>query len=150
MKVEVKRLYKKPEYTVGKLYVDGEYICDTLEDVDRGLTQSMNTSDINRIKVKGSTAIPTGNYVLSVSARSPRFGNMKFYQDTCNGRLPRLMSVPCFEGVLIHVGTNVENTQGCILVGYNKAVGRLVRGKDAFVKLWDKIKDSRDLSISIH
>lgn len=149
MKVEVKRLYKKPEYTVGKLYVDGEYICDTLEDVDRGLTQSMKTSDIKRIKVNGSTAIPTGNYALSLSITSPRFGNMKFYEDTCNGKLPRLMSVPGFDGVLIHVGTNVENTQGCILVGYNKAVGRLVRGKEAFVKLWTKIKDSRDLFISV-
>lgn len=40
MKLELKRIAKKEAYTIGRLYVDGNYFCDTIEDTDRGLKQS--------------------------------------------------------------------------------------------------------------
>ncbi len=149
MKIEVKRLYKKTGYTVGKMYVDDKYICDTLEDVDRGLRSDMTENEISKKKIYGKTAIPSGEYRVTLNVTSPKFGSMPFYKDVCDGRLPRLLCVPGFTGVLIHVGANAGNTEGCILVGYNKERGRLVDGKDAFRKLWAAIKGTRDLTVNI-
>jgi hypothetical protein len=53
MKLTVKRVAKQPTYTIGKLYVNDKYFCDTLEDVDRGLTDKMTVDEIAKIKVKG-------------------------------------------------------------------------------------------------
>ena len=62
MKLELKRIAKRSTYTIGRLYIDGVYFCDTLEDTDRGLTSEMSEAEIKRIKVYGQTAIPTGTY----------------------------------------------------------------------------------------
>lgn len=149
MRIEVKRLYRKPAYTVGKMYVDGSYVCDTLEDTDRGLDSSMPVEDIARRKVYGKTAIPSGEYEATVAVMSPKFGQMPFYKEVCGGRLPRLIGVPGFIGVLIHAGRTADNTDGCVLVGYNRAVGQLLDGKEAFRKLWGLVKDARTLTVKI-
>lgn len=149
MNIEVKRLYKKADYTIGKLYVDGQYVSDTLEDTDRGLTQDMSEDEISKKKVYGKTAIPSGEYEVTLSVISPKFGKMPYYKDVCGGRLPRLLSVPGFYGVLIHVGSTAGNTEGCVLVGYNRERGRLVDGKAAFKKLYGIIKDTKGIKINI-
>ena len=51
MIITVKRIAKRPTYTIGKLYIDGKYFCDTIEDKDRGLTQNMPLSEIKKKKV---------------------------------------------------------------------------------------------------
>ena len=65
MKIVLKRIAKRDSYTIGRLYIDGVKFCDTLEDKDRGLTQSMSVEDIKSKKVYGKTAIPTGTYTVS-------------------------------------------------------------------------------------
>lgn len=40
MQLRLKRIAKRNTYTIGKLYIDGEYFCDTIEDKDRGLKQN--------------------------------------------------------------------------------------------------------------
>lgn len=150
MKILVKRIAKKPTYTIGKLYVDGKYVCDTLEDKDRGLNQKMPLSEIKKLKVYGQTAIPTGTYKVNMNIVSPSFGKREFYKKVCNGKLPRLMNVPGYEGVLIHVGDGprgAELTQGCILVGENKIVGQLVNGKETFKKLYNMLKGDIEITI---
>lgn len=149
MKLVVNRLWKKDTYTIGKLYLNGEYICDTLEDKDRGLKQSMLKNDIAKIKVMHQTAIPTGTYKVNLDTFSPKFGYQDFYKKTCNGKLPRLVNVPGYEGVLIHVGNKAEDTSGCILVGYNKVKGGLTNSRDCFKLLYDKIKGDPELTIEI-
>lgn len=149
MIIEVKRLWKKDKYTIGKLYVDGEYLCDTLEDKDRGLRQSMLKGEIIRLKIPNETAIPSGTYKVRLDTYSPRFGAMPFYQQTCNGKLPRLVDVPGYDGVLIHVGATAANTSGCILVGRNTAVGMLTDGKEAFTKLMDRLRGQTDVSVKV-
>lgn len=149
MKIEVKRTDKGTSYTMGQLYVDGELICDTLEDVDRNLNQQMSEEVIRQKKVYGETAIPRGTYSVTLNVFSSKFGSLPFYKETCGGKLPRLLNVPGYEGVLIHVGKRVENTMGCILVGKKVCAGHLDDGKVAFKKLWDKIKDGKDVTISI-
>lgn len=150
MKIEVKRDFFANGFTAGKLSVDGVYLCDTLEDADRGLTKEMGEAEVLKRKVAGETAIPKGVYKVTLNIRSPRFGSMPFYKETCDGKLPRLLNVPGYDGVLIHVGKTADNTLGCILVGERAGGGSsLVKGKDAFQRLWSKIEGSKDLTIEI-
>lgn len=126
MKLEVKRVAKRSTYTIGKLYINGVYFCDTLEDKDRGLKQSDAVYSIKKIKVPNHTAIPTGFYKVIVN-KSPKFGRM----------LPRLLNVPGFEGILIHRGNTDKDTSGCIIVGENKVVGKVINSTGYETRLVD-------------
>lgn len=106
MNLQLKRNLKANTYTIGQLYINGEYFCDTLEDRERNLSQEK--------KIPGETAIPAGTYKIVVNI-SPRFKRL----------LPRLSGVPGFEGVLIHRGNTDKDTAGCILVGEYKQTGKL-------------------------
>ena len=150
MHISIARLFKKEKYTIGCLYVDGQYVCDTLEDTDRGLTVAMSESEISKIKIAHETAIPTGTYTVDLDTVSPRFGNKPFFQELCGGKLPRLDKVPGFSGVLIHTGNTTADTDGCILLGYNKIKGGLIDSKVAFTKFYNLIKDQKDLILEIH
>lgn len=101
MELLLRRIARRSSYTIGKLYVDGAYFCDTLEDTDRGLDQSWGEAEILAQKIAGETAIPTGTYEVTLSVVSPRFGKKSAYA-FCEGKLPRLLHVPGFEGVLMH------------------------------------------------
>jgi len=85
-------------FTKGKLFVNGTFVCYTLEDKVRDFT--------NDIKVYGKTAIPSGSYTVELSV-STRFGIL----------LPILLDVPYFAGIRIHSGNSAKDTDGCILVG---------------------------------
>lgn len=148
VKLLLKRIAKKPTYTIGKLYIDDKYFCDTIEDTDRGLSQTLPL-DINVMrKVKGKTAIPTGTYKITLNVVSQRFGNRAQYR-FCNGKLPRLLNVPAFEGVLIHIGNDANDTEGCILVGMNKQVGKVLDSTTTFRKLYEILKVHKDITITI-
>ena len=110
MKLRVERLWKKPGYTVGRLYVDGKLFSNTLEDTVRDLSREK--------KIPGKTAIPYGEYKV-IFNWSPKFGR----------NLPRLLNVPCFDGILIHPGNSADDSSGCILVGKNTEVGRLTESR---------------------
>lgn len=139
MEIKVKRKWKKEAYAIGKMYIDGEYICDTLEDKDRGLTSNMSVAQICGVKVHGETAIPTGRYLVDMKTVSPRFGGRAQYQ-FCKGRLPRLCNTPGYQGVLIHIGNTAKDTDGCILVGENKEKGKVLNSKATFRKLYPILK----------
>jgi hypothetical protein len=96
MELLLKRIARRNGYTIGKLHVNGKYVCDTIEDQDRFF--------YGKPKMKGETAIPCGRYEVVQNVFSNRFGNKTFYKNLCNGYLPRLLNVPQFEGVLIHCG----------------------------------------------
>lgn len=153
MKILVKRIAKKDTYTIGKMYIDGKYFCDTLEDKDRGLTQTTPLSIIKSKKVPGQTAIPTGTYKVTLDTISPKFSTKDFYKNTCSGKLPRLLNVPGFSGILIHVGDGPKGaalSSGCILVGKNTVVGQLTEGKYIFTSLYKELLKSKDnITISI-
>lgn len=151
MKLELKRFRMGAEknYTIGRLYADGKYVCDTLEPKDRELTQSMDMKEIKRRKVAGKTAIPGGTYKVVTNMVSPRFSKSGYYQRVCGGRLPRLTGVPGFEGVLIHCGFKVAHTAGCILVGYNTEVGRLTDSRQCFERLWRLLRDGEETYVKL-
>ena len=136
MELRLKRRYNGNGYTIGSLYVNGAYFCDTLEDADRGLDSSMTLDELKRRKLKRITAIPTGTYRVSMAYYSPKFGGRAFYKKTCSGKLPRLLDVPAFDGILIHCGNTAKDTDGCILVGENKIKGQVINSQDTFRKLY--------------
>jgi len=96
--------------------------CDTLEPPRRNLLNGGKWD--KRLKVKGMTAIPEGRYLMRFTY-SPKFGK----------RLFLLMDVPLFDGIRIHSGNSVKDTQGCILVGNNTKVGRLENSRAVLFKL---------------
>lgn len=139
MEIKVKRIARKEAYTIGKMYVDGAYVCDTLEDKDRGLTSNMSVAQICGVKIKGKTAIPTGRCLVDMKTVSPRFGGRAQYQ-FCKGRLPRLCNTPGYQGVLIHIGNSAKDSDGCILVGENKEKGKVLNSTATFRKLYPILK----------
>lgn len=152
MDILIKRIARKQKYTIGKLYIDGVYFSDTLEDRDRGLKQSMPLDEIKKLKIPKQTAIPTGTYKVTTNVVSPRFSKKAFYMETCSGRVPRILNVPGFDGILIHVGDGPraqDLTEGCVLIGQNKIVGQLINGKEIFKKFVNKLKDSKNITLTI-
>ena len=130
MKLKVERRFLGPDYTIGTLEVDGKYFCDTLEDRVRDLSREK--------KVPGETAIPAGRYEVIVNI-SPRFKR----------KLPRLLNVPGFEGILIHRGNTPEDTAGCILVGENKVKGKVINSTPYELRLTEMIERAQTAGESI-
>lgn len=141
--VELKliRTYFGSNYTIGKLYVNGEYFCDTLEDKDRGLTSDMSNREINLIKIKNETAIPYGKYEVTLSVQSPKYSDYNTYPwaKRYNAFIPRLIEVPGFDGILIHPGNDHTDTSGCILCGKNTQKGMVTSSQKTFFNLMDEI-----------
>ena len=139
MELTLKRIALRSEYTIGKLYVDGEYVCDTIEDTVRDLDKDGKFAN-GEVKIPGKTAIPYGSYEVTMKLRSPKYSNFTKYPWTkkYDGYLPRLLNVPHFEGILIHAGNTAEDTEGCICVGLNKVVGKVVDSVNTFRKLMDE------------
>lgn len=115
MEILLRRIARKETYTIGKLYIDGEYVCDTLEDKDRGLDQSMSLEEIKKKKVYSETAIPTGRYQIIWS-----------YSAKFKKTMPLVMNVPGYQGIRIHSGNTHVDTAGCLLLGENKVVGKVI------------------------
>ena len=148
MEILVKRIAKKSKYTIGKMYIDGQYICDTLEDADRGLNQNMSLEEIKNKKVYGKTAVPTGTYKVDMNTVSPKFKS-RIWAKPYGGKLPRLVLVPGYDGVLIHPGNKAEDTLGCILVGENKAVGQVLNSQVTFKKIMSILTKGTNITITI-
>lgn len=125
------------------MYVDGVYECDTFEDTDRGLSNDMTIEEIKKKKVYGQTAIPTGAYEINMDVVSPKFKN-RSWAKPYNGKLPRLMNVSGYEGVLIHVGNKPEDTLGCLCVSQNKIKGQVVNSTATFHELMAKLVKAHD------
>lgn len=149
MELRLKRTFKGDKYTIGNLYINDVYNCDTLEDTDRGLTKDMSLKEIQSIKQKGITAIPSGKYSITLDIQSPKFKNYKQYA-FCDGYLPRLVGVPGFDGILIHIGNKPEQTEGCLLVGKNRVKGQVIDSTETFKKLYDLLKAANDNHESIN
>lgn len=142
MKIRIDRRWKKSTYTIGRLYLDGEFFCNTLEDKDRGLRQTDSLESIKARKVYGETAIPTGCYEVLMDVTSPKYADIAWYKNLCGGKMPRLKNVPGFEGILLHPGgsNGALDTMGCVLVGRNTKKGKLTSSRDTFKALYKKLE----------
>lgn len=138
MLLELKRIAFKPAYTVGKLYIDGVYFCDTLEDYNRDLNKDGDLNDKGETKVFGETAIPYGTFTIIMN-ESQRFKR----------KMPLLLDVPHFAGIRIHSGSKAEHSHGCILVGKNSIKGGLTKSKDYETKLYTILNNAKNIKITI-
>lgn len=143
MQLLLVRTFRGQSYTIGKLYVDGKYVCDTIEDADRGLSDSMTEEEVKRKKKYGITAIPIGCYKVVMNVVSPKFKD-RSWAKPYGGKIPRLKDVKGFEGVLIHVGNTAKDSLGCILVGENKVKGQVINSTATFHKLMDILLTAKD------
>ena len=145
MKLKLQRKYKLSSYTIGKLYINGVYFCDTIEDTDRGLKDSMSVDEIRRKKVYGATAIPYGTYKINMNVVSPKYASRNpIYTRPYGHKLPRLVNVKGYDGVLIHAGNTANDTYGCILVGKNTVKGKVTQSQSTWKSLMDKLLTDRD------
>lgn len=133
MKLTLFRKYKKERYTIGNLYVDGRYFCDTLEDAVRDHNDDGDLNDVGETKVYGETAIPRGVYKVVVNL-----------SNTFKRRLPLLLDVPHFVGIRIHRGNSVRDTSGCILVGENKMRGMVINSTEYELRLTDLLERAQE------
>lgn len=146
MIITVERKWLKEKYTIGRLYIDGVFFCNTLEDTVRDINKN-GTFDCGEFKIKGHTAIPYGEYEITLDVVSPKFSKYDFYRKVCNGKLPRLLNVPYFEGILIHCAEGPKGAdllQGCIGIGFNTIKGGLTNCKEAFNTLYKKLEDAKN------
>lgn len=148
MKLLLKRIALRDTYTIGKLYVDNHYFCDTLEDKVRDLNKDGDLNDVGEGKVAGQTAIPYGTYKVTMDVQSPKFSQRASYA-WCKGYLPRLLNVPHFDGIMIHSGNDATHTAGCILVGENRVKGQVHNSMNTLKRLYDILKGADDITITI-
>lgn len=123
MEIKLHRKYRGTNYCIGKLYINNEYFSDVLEDPDRGLQDTMSIQEIQQLKVKGDTCIPYGTYDITITY-SPKFKK----------RLPLINNVKGFEGIRIHSGNTSKDTEGCLLLGFNKIKGKVINSKETVDK----------------
>lgn len=126
MKILVERKWRKEDYTIGILSVNGVRLCNTLEDAVRSE------------KVYGKTAIPAGTYRVLINTVSPKFQD-RAWAKPYGGLVPRLRNVRDFQGVLIHPGNTAADTDGCILVGDNTIKGQLTNSTNRYYELMGKL-----------
>ena len=131
----VHRKWKKEKYTIGRLFANGTYLFNTLEDTDRGLASWMTEAVIKTMKVAGMTAIPTGTYEVRLSV-SPKFKE-KPWAKKYDGLVPEIVGVIGYSGVRIHPGTTAKDTDGCPLVGKNTQPGKLTSSQACYFELMD-------------
>lgn len=129
MKLFLERLQLDPDVTIGSLSVDGDWEAWTVEDVVRA----------PGVKVKGQTAIPAGKYRVDIT-----FSN-RFQQP-----MPLLLNVPMFEGIRIHPGNTQHDTEGCILVGWDRLAKSIGRSRLAYRQLYGKLREAKARAESIN
>ncbi len=142
MELILTRIAKRKTYTIGRLYIreqvmdeylpgyEDHYFCDTLEPTWRDYEHGA-------YKVKGRSAIPEGRYAVVISY-SPKFKQW----------LPILLGGPEFnrkwQGIRIHAGNTAKDTEGCILVGQNREVGKVLDSRKWLYELKQKIVEAKD------
>lgn len=131
MELRLERKYRNNNYCIDKLYINGKYFSDALEDPDRGLTDNMSLEEIKKIKIKGNTCIPYGTYNITITY-SPRFKK----------NLPLLNNVKGFDGIRIHSGNKPQDTEGCLLPGFNKVKGQVIDSRVTTDKLIAQIQQA--------
>ena len=131
-KLTLKRIAKRADYTIGRLEDEnGVKICDTLEPTWRNYKGG-------ELKVPRKSAVPEGTYPVVIT-KSWKFGKY----------LPLLVGVPGFEGVRIHSGNTVNDTEGCILVGQNLIKGKVLLSRLTLEKLMRLIENEKRIFLTI-
>ena len=110
VEMKIVRYEEQPLRCFGRMYINGNYVCDTLEDTDRHLEDYLDNIELGKKKkIYGKTAIPLGTYPIKYELWAKH-----------NNYYPWVKNVPFFSGILIHGGVTENHSLGCILVGKRK------------------------------
>ena len=120
MKFILQRGQSKQGVTLSRLSLGDKFICDVLEDEVR----EVKGQSVDKWKVHGKTAIPTGTYEI-VAQDSPRFGPATL----------TLLNVPGFQFIRIHAGNAAEDTEGCLLPGLRISDTRVASSRAALAHI---------------
>ena len=142
MKLRLEIRYLGPTYTIGTLFMDGEYLCETVEDKVRDYNKDGDLLDAGETKIFGETAIPYDIYVVDLTM-SPKFQRL----------LPILIDVRHFTYIRIHKGVHAGHSHGCILPGENKEKGKVLNSKKYEMiiveRMLEAIKKGEEITIEI-
>lgn len=138
MELKLFRDLRNENYSLGKLSINGQFFCYTVEDAVRDLNNDGDLKDAGEAKVYGKTAIPAGRYKVIVNM-SNRFGKL----------MPLLLNVDGFEGIRIHSGNTELDSLGCIIVGTVRTPNGVGLSRQCFTKLMEKLKDQKEIYITI-
>ena len=140
MKLNLKRTNFSEKYTEGKLYINGEYFCDTIEDKVRNLPKicPKQPNCTCKEKIFGETAIPKGIYKVILSF-SNRFKKI----------LPEILKVEHFSGIRIHGGNKSEDSHGCILLGIKSKDGEVLSSQITIKKFILLLEKEKEITINI-
>lgn len=119
------------EYTEGKMFIDGVYTCDTIEDCDRGLNIDMSEDEILKKKVYGKTAIPVGWYKIIIDY-SNKYGKM----------LIHILDVKGFDGIRMHSLNEASQSLGCIGPGVKTSPGWVSKSRDTYKIIHSKVEEA--------
>ena len=128
MKLELKRFEFTENSIIGKLYIDGQFECYTLE--NPYLDNKNNIS-----------SIPTGFYQWRV--RDGALEGSKY-----DYKHIHVMDVPNRSWILVHIGNYPGDTLGCILPGTSYDRDAVWNSKIAFDKLMGKVSEDGTLIVS--
>lgn len=143
MKLTLKRKFLGDKYTIGDLFIDGKFFCNTIEDTVRELPATCpytpkGQSCKCKEKVYAQTAIPAGAYKVTLEY-SPRFKR----------KLPLLHDVNHFIGILIHSGNDESASAGCLIVGNNTVKGKVTESRATSDKLNAILSKETQITIEI-
>lgn len=143
MKLTLKRKFLGDKYSVGDLFINGKFFCNTIEDTVRELPITCPYTPKGKSckckgKVNAQTAIPAGTYKITMEY-SPRFKR----------KLPLLHNVPHFIGILIHSGNDESASAGCLIVGSNTVKGKVTQSRVTSDKLNAILSKETQITIEI-
>lgn len=131
MKLTLQRYLFAEDYTMGLLFIDGVYFCDTIEDKYRG-------QDLKKTKVMNETCIPYGVYDVKITY-SPKYKK----------NMPQISDVPYFTGVRIHSGNTAKDSFGCVIVGVKCENGKVAESRKTYNALLKRLETSKYIKIDI-
>lgn len=131
MKLTLQRYLFDNDYTMGLLFIDGLYFCDTIEDKFRG-------NDLKNKKVAGETCIPYGVYDVKITY-SPKYKK----------NMPQLLDVPYFTGIRIHSGNTAKDSEGCVIVGIKSENGKVLESRKTYNALMKRLETAKYIKIDI-
>jgi hypothetical protein len=130
MKILVERTQHNEFETIGKLSINGQFACYTLEDPHHD------------VKIWGNTRIPQGTYKLGLRTVGGKHTQYKAKYPTMHKGMLHVLDVPKFQYILIHVGNTNIDTHGCLLVGLGKTNKTITQSIAAYRKIYPIIANA--------
>lgn len=143
MEIKIVREHVTKEATLGRLFINGEFECYTLEDLPR------------KKKIKHETCIPAGTYEVRLKkVLTP-------LTERYRGKYPwfkwhlEITQVPDFTDVYLHIGNSARHSSGCPLLGKTRDIKESFIGyseaayKVFYLKVLKQLESGIDVLLTI-